>query len=350
MKIHEKYLSRCLQIAKNGLGTVAPNPMVGAVITHKDRVVGEGFTSPFGGPHAEVRAIGAVADPSLLREATLYVTLEPCCHHGKTPPCTDLILKVGIPKVVIGVRDPHEKVKGQGIKKLRDGGCQVETGVMEAACREHHRRFLTFHEKKRPYVILKWAQSADGFLAPADALRAGPPHPFWISGPASRQLVHRWRSEEQAILVGTRTALKDNPRLNTRLWAGRSPVRILIDRNLKVPARSHLLDGEVPTLVYHQEGTPPQSPEQVVYKGLGPGGNVVEPILRDLWEEGIQSVLVEGGAHTLNTFQEAGFWDEARVIEGPALLGEGLPAPRLKGRLVETRDLEGDRIRILRND
>lgn len=324
--------------------------MVGAVITHKGRIVGEGFTSPFGGPHAEVRAIEAVADPALLREATLYVTLEPCCHHGKTPPCTDLILKVGIPKVVIGVRDPHEKVKGQGIEKLLDGGCQVEIGVMEAACREHHRRFLTFHEKKRPYVILKWAQSADGLLAPEDALRNGPPHPFWISGPASRQLVHRWRSEEQAILVGTRTALKDNPRLNTRLWAGRSPVRILIDRKLQVPGHFHILDGEVPTLVYHQEGTPPQSPKQVQYKALGPGGNVLEQIMKDLWEEGIQSVLVEGGARTLNTFKEAGCWDEARIIEGPALLGEGLPAPRVKGRLVETRDLDKDRIRILRHD
>ena len=324
--------------------------MVGAVITHKGRIVGEGFTSPFGGPHAEVRAIEAVGDPSLLREATLYVTLEPCCHHGKTPPCTDLILRMGIPKVVIGIQDPHDKVKGQGIKKLLDGGCQVETGVMEAACRDHHRRFLTFHEKKRPYLILKWAQSADGFLAPADARRTGPPKPFWISGPASRQLVHRWRSEEQAILVGTRTALKDNPRLNTRLWAGRSPLRILIDRKLQVPVHYHILDGEVPTLVYHQEGTPPQSPKQVRYKALGPGGNVLQQILKDLWEEGIQSVLVEGGARTLNTFKESGYWDEARIIQGPALLGEGLPAPGLKGRLVDSWDLDGDRIRILQND
>ncbi len=350
MKIHEKYLLRCLQIAKNGLGTTAPNPMVGAVITHGGHIIGEGFTSPYGGPHAEVRAIGAVADRSLLREATLYVTLEPCCHFGKTPPCTDLILEAGIPEVVIGIPDPHEKVGGKGIEKLRNHGCQVETGVLEEACREHHRRFLTYHEKKRPYIILKWAQSADGFMAPDRKHRKPSPEPFWISGKASRQLVHQWRSEEGAILVGTRTALEDNPKLNTRRWAGRNPLRVLLDRNLKVPAHFHLLDGSVETLVFFEGSAPAARLENVHYKQLSPQAGVLEQLLETLWNAEALSLLVEGGPETLSRFIQSGFWDEARIIEGPALLGTGLPAPALKGRVVEDWCLEKDRIRILRND
>ena len=324
--------------------------MVGAVITLGDRIIGEGFTSPFGGPHAEVRAIQSVANTSLLSKATLYVTLEPCCHHGKTPPCTDLILEAGIPKVVIGIRDPHEKVGGKGIEILRAGGCQVETGVLEEACREHHRRFLTFHEKKRPYIILKWARSADGFIAPSSELREAAPEPFWISGRGSRQLVHQWRSEESSILVGTRTALEDNPRLNTRLWTGESPIRVLIDRKLKVPEHFHLLDGSVKTLVFHEAGAVPEERKNIHYLPLKPGPEALEQILHVLWEEQILSVLVEGGAHTLNNFIGSGLWDEARIIEGPSFLGAGLPAPALNGNLVADWKLETDRIRILRND
>jgi diaminohydroxyphosphoribosylaminopyrimidine deaminase/5-amino-6-(5-phosphoribosylamino)uracil reductase len=286
----------------------------------------------------------------MLKEATLYVTLEPCCHHGKTPPCTDLILESGIPKVVLGIQDPHEKVGGMGIEKLREGGCQVETRVLEGACREHHRRFLNYHEKKRPYIILKWAQSADGFFAPAGQLRGPLPEPFWISGKASRQLVHQWRSEESAILVGTRTALEDNPRLDTRLWKGRSPLRVLIDRHLKVPGHYHLLDGSLETLVFCDAGTSPQTLEKVRYKRLDPDSDPLKQILDSLWQEQVLSLLVEGGARTLNRFIASGLWDEARIIEGPSFLGAGLRAPTLQGTLIEDWHLENDRIRIVRND
>lgn len=350
MNIHEKYISRCLQIALNGLGTTAPNPMVGAVITHGDHIIGEGYTSPFGGPHAEVRAIRSVSDPSLLKEATLYVTLEPCCHHGKTPPCTDLILEMGIPRVVIGTQDPHEKVGGRGIDKLREHGCEVNTGVLGDACREHHRRFITYHEKKRPYVILKWAQSCDGFMAPPRHLRESSPEPFWISGKASRQLVHQWRSEEGAILVGTRTALEDNPRLNSRYWNGRSPLRVLIDRELKVPEHFHLLDGTEDTLIFCKAGIIPENRGKIHYKGIKKKSEPVEEILHSLWESEVLSVLVEGGAHTLNSFINSGLWDEARIIEGISFLGSGLEAPALKGNLLREWTLENDRIRIVRND
>jgi len=324
--------------------------MVGAVLTLGDRIIGEGFTSPYGGPHAEVRAIRSVAEPGLLKKATLYVTLEPCCHYGKTPPCTDLILEAGIPKVVIGMLDPHEKVGGKGIEKLRAGGCQVETRVLEDACREHHRRFLCFHEKKRPYILLKWAQSADGFIAPDSDLRGPSPEPFWISGKASRQLVHKWRSEEPAILVGTRTALEDNPRLSTRLWAGPSPLRVLIDRNLRVPEHYHLLDGSVKTLVFHEGEAPVKERKNLLYRRIHPGSDALEQILHCLWEEQVLSILVEGGAQTLNSFIASGLWDEARIIEGPSFLGAGLRAPILSGTLVADWKLETDRIRILRND
>ena len=332
------------------MGTAAPNPMVGAVITHGDRIIGQGYTSPFGGPHAEVRAIRSVSDPDLLKEATLYVTLEPCCHHGKTPPCTDLILDMGIPRVVIGMQDPHEKVGGKGIDKLREHGCEVETGVLGDACREHHRRFVTYHEKKRPYVILKWAQSADGFMAPSRHLRESSPEPFWISGKASRQLVHQWRSEEGAILVGTRTALEDNPRLNTRYWKGQSPLRVLIDRELKVPEHFHLLDGSVETLIFCEEGVVPKNRRKIRYKGLKKESEFVAEILHSLWEAEVLSVLVEGGAHTLNSFIKTGLWDEARIIEGKSYLGSGLKAPVLSGNLAEEWTLENDRIQIVRND
>ena len=332
------------------MGTAAPNPMVGAVITHGDCVIGEGYTSPFGGPHAEVRAIRSVADPTLLKEATLYVTLEPCCHHGKTPPCTDLIMESGIPRVVIGIQDHHIKVGGRGIEKLRAHGCEVETGVLGEACREHHRRFITFHEKKRPYVILKWAQSKDGFMAPSGHLRGASPEPFWISGKASRQLVHRWRSEESSIMVGTRTALQDNPMLNTRLWKGRNPIRVLIDRELKVPQHFHLLDGSVETLIFYGDGPVPKNKGKTRYINLKKDLEPLPGILNSLWESEVLSILVEGGAHTLNSFIKSGLWDEARIIEGNSHLGSGLAAPAVQGNLVEEWTLDNDHVRILRND
>jgi diaminohydroxyphosphoribosylaminopyrimidine deaminase/5-amino-6-(5-phosphoribosylamino)uracil reductase len=350
VKIHEKYISRCLQIAKNGLGNTAPNPMVGAVVVHGEQVIGEGFTSPFGGPHAEVRAIASVKDPSLLKEATLYVSLEPCCHHGKTPPCTDLILEKGIPKVVLGIPDPHAKVAGQGISKLREGGCEVLTGVLEEACREHLKRFLTFHEKHRPYVILKWAQSADGFFAPEKGLRKGEARPFWISGPRARQLAHQWRSEEQAILVGTRTALEDNPSLTTREWKGRNPLRVLLDRNLRVPAENRIFDGQADTLVCCSRDRVREPHGRTTYQALDFEADPLQGLMHALWERQVLSLIVEGGAETLQGFIQAGLWDEARGIESGVALGGGLPAPRPAGTLVREFTAGPDRVKIFSHD
>jgi diaminohydroxyphosphoribosylaminopyrimidine deaminase/5-amino-6-(5-phosphoribosylamino)uracil reductase len=350
VKIHEKYLSRCLQIAKNGLGNTAPNPMVGAVVVHGDRVIGEGFTSPYGGPHAEVRAIASVKDQSLLKEATLYVSLEPCCHHGKTPPCTDLILEKGIPKVVLGIPDPHAKVGGKGIAKLREGGCEVLTGVLEAACREHLKRFLTFHEKRRPYVILKWAQSADGFFAPEKGLRDREARPYWISGPRARQLAHQWRSEEQAILVGTRTAIEDNPALTTREWKGRNPLRVLLDRTLRVPAGYRVFDGQADTLVCCAADQVREPNGRITFQALDFEGDPLPDLMRLLWEKQVLSLIVEGGGETLQGFIKAGLWDEARVIESPLSLGGGLPAPRPGGTLIGEFAAGQDRVKIFSHD
>ncbi len=349
MKIQEKYLSRCIELARHGLGKTAPNPMVGAVITHDGKIIGEGYTSPYGGPHAEVNAIRSVRRPELLREATLYVTLEPCCHHGKTPPCTDLIVAHGIPRVVVGLTDPHEKVAGQGIAQLREAGCEVTVGVLEAACRHHHRRFLTFHEQKRPFIILKWAQSPDGFLAPDPARReAG--RPYWISGKRSRQLAHKWRTEEAAILVGTETALADNPKLTSRDWHGPDPLRIVIDRGLRIPADSHLIGGETPTLVVCEATQPPPAQPNTEYLPLHFGPGFERRLCAALYERQILSLLVEGGARTLQAFLEHGLWDEARVFTGTQPLRGGLRAPEISGRLLEQYPSGEDLLQIWMHD
>ena len=307
--------------------------MVGAVLVEGGSIIGEGYTSPFGGPHAEVNAIRAVTDPRRLKKATLYVSLEPCCHHGKTPPCTDLILEKGIPRVVIGLRDPHEKVAGQGIRRLREGGCEVLAGVLQAACRVHHRRFLTFHEKKRPYVILKWAQSPDGFIAPAAGMRSGSPEPYWISGPLSRQLVHKWRAEEQAILVGTRTALEDNPALNLRVWSGNHPLRMVADREGSIPERYHLLDGSTPTIVFHPGKGARKEVPGLSYKALDFNAPLSEQVLGHAHSLGVLSILIEGGARTLQSFLDAGLWDEARIFTGEKPIKKGLKAPGITGEI-----------------
>ena len=350
MKIHEKYLLRCLQIAENGLGSTAPNPMVGAVITYKDHIIGEGFTSPFGGAHAEVRAIDSVTDKSLLKKATLYVTLEPCCHFGKTPPCTDKILTAGIPKIVIGLKDPHKKVGGKGIAILRSAGCEVITGVLQGKCEEHHRRFLTFHTKKRPYIILKWAQSADGFMAPDPSKREAAPGPYWISSPLSRQLVHKWRSEEAGLLVGTQTALKDNPGLDTRLWKGSNPVRILIDKRHRVPHHFKIFGPGANTMVFCDKKNVPQDTGNIIYRKVSEDKPLVPQVLHALWQEDIQSVIVEGGARTLGYFINSGCWDEARIITGPLSLKQGLAAPTILNKPISIYTSGPDTVRILRND
>jgi diaminohydroxyphosphoribosylaminopyrimidine deaminase/5-amino-6-(5-phosphoribosylamino)uracil reductase len=350
VKIHEKYILRCIELGKNGLGTTAPNPMVGCVITWEEEVVGEGFTSPYGGPHAEVNAIHAVRDKALLKEATLYVSLEPCSHYGKTPPCADLIIHSGIPRVVIGLKDPHSKVAGKGISKLRDAGIEVICPVLEDACREHHRRFLAYHEKKRPYIILKWAESADGYMAPDGDLRKEEPNPFWISNRYSRQLVHQWRTEEQSILVGTSTVLMDNPELTSRTWSGKNPLRIVMDRTLRIPRGYHIYDGSSETLIFTEVEDFPEPPSGVIYEVLNFSEDLVGQVCRKLYEHQVQSVIIEGGAYTLSSFIDKGIWDEARVFIGKTPMGSGLKAPLISGREIFSADVAGDILRILRND
>ncbi|MGB5379227.1 bifunctional diaminohydroxyphosphoribosylaminopyrimidine deaminase/5-amino-6-(5-phosphoribosylamino)uracil reductase RibD [Muriicola sp.] len=350
MKIHEKYILRSIELGKNGLGTTAPNPMVGCVIAYQDIIIGEGFTSPFGGPHAEVNAIRSVKNKQLLKESTLYVTLEPCAHHGKTPPCVDLIISAQIPKVVIGVKDPHDKVAGKGIAKLVAAGCEVITAVLESNCREHHRRFLTFHEKKRPYIILKWAQTLDGFIAPERTSRTQEPHPVWITNIYSRQKVHQWRSEEQAILVGTNTVLMDNPKLTTRSWAGRSPLRFVLDKNLKTPDTYHIFDKTADTVIFTQKDLQKTAQPGVQYEGIDFSRDIARQISEVLFNRDIQSLLVEGGAMTLRSFIKANLWDEARIFIGNQSFHKGLKAPVITGKGINELRVGSDSLKILRND
>lgn len=343
-------MKRAIQLGANALGTAAPNPMVGAVVVYQDRIIGEGFTSPFGGPHAEVNAINSVARPSDLSKAALYVTLEPCSHFGKTPPCVDLILKYGIPEVIIGIRDPHVKVAGNGIQRLQENGCKVQTGVLEAACREHHRRFLCVHEKKRPYIILKWAQSQDGFLAPSDAQRTGGKKPFWISNNRSKQLVHQWRSQEQAILVGSTTVLKDDPELTVRYWKGRQPFRIVLDRDLEVKGRFRVLDGAVKTLFLTEVQDPERHLPGLAYDYLNYELPVASQVCEVLMRHEVNSLIVEGGGRTLQTFIEEGLWDEARIFTGPVILGQGLKAPVISGKQQDFMPIGDNTLTLLRHD
>nr|WP_297788172.1 bifunctional diaminohydroxyphosphoribosylaminopyrimidine deaminase/5-amino-6-(5-phosphoribosylamino)uracil reductase RibD [uncultured Allomuricauda sp.] len=350
MNIHQKYILRCIELAKKGLGTTAPNPMVGCVIVHDNKIIGEGFTSPYGGPHAEVNAINAVNDKDLLKEASLYVTLEPCSHYGKTPPCADLIAKHKLKEVFIGLQDPHDKVAGKGIKKLENAGCKVTVGILEDECRGHHKRFLTFQEKKRPYIILKWAESDDGFLAPDAAKRSDNPEPFWITNAHSKQLVHQWRSQEQAILVGTNTVLEDNPKLTTRNWAGKDPIRVVLDRNLKIGSNYHVLDTSVRTIFLTEVEDASKYMEGVDYVIIDFSANLAKEICDALHQHNITSVIIEGGTKTLQTFIDENLWDEARIFKGAVCFKNGLPAPKLKGTLQHQNKILTDTLSVYIND
>ncbi len=318
-----EFMRRCLQLARCGEAGAPPNPMVGAVVVCDGRIIGEGYHRRCGGPHAEVNAISSVKEKHLLSRSTIYVSLEPCAHYGKTPPCADLIVRSGIPRVVIGCADPFAKVNGLGIKKLKDAGCEVVVGVLEEECRELNRRFFTFHQKHRPWITLKWAQSEDGYIGASpqpspkerESCRGLSPLPLGgaggrlFSNALTQTLVHRLRARSQAILVGTNTAIIDNPSLTTRLWQGPNPLRLTIDRHNSLPPTLHLLDGSTPTIVYKQES--------------------IDEILADLYQRGIQSLLVEGGAKLLQSFIDAGLWDEARIETAPVRLNEGVKAPVL---------------------
>ncbi len=346
----EKFMRRCIQLAKNGLGTTAPNPMVGAVIVHNNLIIGEGYTSPFGGAHAEVNAIASVTRKEVLPQSTLYVSLEPCSHFGKTPPCADMITDHNIQRVVIGLLDPHEKVAGKGIQKLKDAGCHVLVGVLEKECREHHKRFLTFHNKKRPYIILKWAETADGFIAPEKQLRNTEPEPYWITGGLARQIVHKWRSEEQAILVGTTTVLEDNPKLDVRFWSGKSPIRVVIDKNLKVPLTYHVLDKKQKTIVFTSVKDTSKYVDGIDYIVLDELQYNAEAICSRLYLLNIQSILIEGGTRTLQSFIDKNLWNEARIFKGPSLFKTGIKAPNINGTKVTSKKIDQDDLIILQHD
>ncbi|MEE9363331.1 MAG: bifunctional diaminohydroxyphosphoribosylaminopyrimidine deaminase/5-amino-6-(5-phosphoribosylamino)uracil reductase RibD [Cellulophaga sp.] len=349
MKIHEKYISRCIEIAKNGFGTTFPNPMVGSVIVYNEKIIGEGYTSPYGGSHAEVNAIQSVNNKSLLAEATLYVTLEPCSHFGKTPPCADLITKHKIPRVIIGIKDPHEKVAGKGIQKLKDAGCDVTIGVLEKECKEHHKRFLTFYKKKRPYIILKWAETEDRFLAPEKEKRTTNPEPYWITNNTSRQLVHKWRSEEQAILVGTNTVLEDNPKLNVRSWQGKPPIRIVIDRTLKIDAKHHVFNQSVKTIIITNEKDTTKHIAGIVYEFIDFSKNVADEICTILYKHQILSVIIEGGLQTLQSFIDTNLWDEARILTGNTRFTKGITAPKFSRELLSSKKIKTDILRTFKN-
>jgi diaminohydroxyphosphoribosylaminopyrimidine deaminase/5-amino-6-(5-phosphoribosylamino)uracil reductase len=345
MNNHEDYIARCIELAKNGFGTTYPNPMVGSVIVYNGEIIGEGWHQKAGEPHAEVNAIHSVKNPSLLDKATIYVSLEPCSHFGKTPPCCDLIIKNKIPNVVIGTVDSNIKVAGNGIKRLHEAGINVVVGVLEKECYELNRRFFTFHEKKRPYIILKWAQTQDSFIAPTEKEEL---KPVWITNLQSRQLVHKWRTEEQAILVGTQTVIDDNPQLNARDWEGNNPIRIVIDQRNRIPKTAHIWDNKIKTIVFSNENSIPSSANTIV-EVIDFQQNIAPQIVEKLYQHQIQSVIIEGGAQTLQTFIDATLWDEARIFIGYSTFGTGKKAPILNTTLSTKEKIGTDELLIIRN-
>jgi diaminohydroxyphosphoribosylaminopyrimidine deaminase / 5-amino-6-(5-phosphoribosylamino)uracil reductase len=318
-------MSRCIQLAALGAGSVAPNPMVGAVLVYEDKIIGEGYHRKYGEPHAEVNCINSVSaeNKGLIEKSTIYVSLEPCAHHGKTPPCSDLIIKNKIKKIVIGCKDIYKEVSGKGIQKLQDSGAEVMVGILENECLDLNKRFFTFHQKNRPYIILKWAQSANGKIGSVDNER------ILISNDYGNRLVHKWRSEEASILVGTNTAIKDDPSLTTRLWKGKNPVRIVIDKELNLPKTLKIFNTQANTLIFNFLKNSIDGNAQ--YIKLLPE-RFLEQMLHSLYELNIQSVLIEGGTKTLQSFIDAGLWDEALVITNEEMIIEnGINAPQMKG-------------------
>lgn len=338
----ERYMRRCFELASHGLGNTRTNPLVGSVIVHNGKIIGEGYHHEYGGPHAEVNAIRSVQDKSLLAESTIYINLEPCSHFGKTPPCSTLILNHRIPRAVICNSDPFPSVSGKGIEALRNAGVDVTVGVLEKEGAFLNRRFLTFHKKKRPYIILKWAETADGFI---DIMRqeGDPVGTNWITDDVARTLVHKWRSEESGLMVGTNTIIADNPKLNVRRWTGNSPLRIAFDRNGRVPESANILDGSQNTLIF--------TCVQEKYSGkinsvLVDHDFKLEEILDELYSQRILSILVEGGQQIHNAFIRSGLWDEARVFKGRMMFSQGVNAPLISNPPSEVIHFKGSELMI----
>ncbi len=340
-------MQRCLTLAKKGLGLTYPNPLVGSVIVNKGKIIGEGWHKKAGEAHAEVVAINSVNDQSLLTESTIYVNLEPCSHQGRTPPCADLIVKMKIKNIVIGTIDCNSEVNGSGVAHLKRNGCNVTIGILENESLEINKRFFTFHQKKRPYVILKWAETKDGFIFP-NIINKKEKKPIWISNLYSQQLVHKWRTEEEAILVGTTTVLHDNPSLSARKFYGRSPVRIAIDKDLKIPENYNIYDGSLQTFIFTQKNAPYER-ENTIFIKVDFSKKINDQILNTLFEKGVQSVIIEGGSKTLQSFIDLGLWDEARIFIGDNFFKNGIRSPKLNGRAEKRTRIINDRLTIYKN-
>lgn len=342
----EKYIRRCLELAKLGEGRTAPNPMVGSVIVHEGKIIGEGFHQQYGSHHAEVNAIISVKNQELLPHSTLYVNLEPCAHFGKTPPCADLIVEKKIQNVVIGTSDPFAMVAGKGIEKLKKAGCNVDVGVLTNECLELNRRFFTFHDKKRPYIILKWAQTADGYVdRERDFNMLG--EPTWITNEIARIAVHKQRSTEQAIFVGTKTVLKDNPSLTLRDWFGKQPIRITVDNNSRLSSELKIFSGDLPSIVCTTEKN------KCSYKNLTFLSNIkdlITDLMNYLYTKEIQSIIIEGGPETLQKFIDRNLWDEAHVYMGDKTFGSGIKAPTFIAKASKFEQLYNSELNVYRNN
>lgn len=340
MDKHEKYMHRCIQLALNAVGNTSPNPMVGSVIVYDDRIIGEGYHTKAGEPHAEVNAINSIKkeDLHLLNKATIYVSLEPCAHFGKTPPCSDLIIEKNIPKIVIGCIDPFAEVAGKGVEKLLKAGRNVVVGVLEEKALQLNKRFFTFHEKQRPYIILKWAQTLDGFL---DKKRDNDTGINWITSNKTKLLTHKWRSEEDAILVGKNTVINDNPNLTTREVNGKNPTRIVIDSKCSLKNDFNLFNSDAKTIVINTIEN--KIEDNIEYLKVDES-NFINNLLHQLYLKEIQSVIIEGGATTIQHFIDSNHWDEVRVLIGQQTFGQGLEAPKLNAKVSSIETFNQDQI------
>jgi len=339
MKTHEYFMEKCIDLAKKGIQDVSPNPMVGSIIVYNNEIIGQGYHEKYGSNHAEVNAINSVKDKSLLEQSTLYVNLEPCCHQGKTPPCTDLIIENKIPKVVIGCKDSYSKVSGNGIKKLRNNLIEVIDCVLDDKCRELNRRFFCYHEKKRPYIILKWAKSKDNFIAPINQEK-----PFWMTSEKSKKLVHSWRAEEDAILVGRKTVVADNPSLTVRMCDGKNPIRIVIDKELSLNKKSNVFDDQAETIVFNNIKSAIIDKTTYLKADFN---NLNEDILNQLYNRDILSLIIEGGKITINSFIEKNLFDEIRIFTTNKFLKKGINSPEFPDiNLIKTSIINNDKLEV----
>jgi len=343
---HEFFMRRCIELAASGLGNTSPNPMVGSVLVRNGKIVGEGYHRIYGQAHAEVNAIQSVVDSELLKNSTLYVNLEPCSHFGKTPPCAELIASLHIPRIVIGTPDPNPLVLGKGIEILKKAGCEVISGILPMECEELNKRFFTYHRQERPYIILKWAETADHFI---DKLRTENDKPEWITNQACRILVHKWRSEEQAVMIATNTAIMDNPQLNVREWIGKNPVRIVLDDHLRLPHSLNIFDGTIKTIVYTYQEKGFEIPN-VEYVKINPDLDKINFIFNHLYCNKILSIIVEGGAKFADFLIERNLWDEARIFYGKSLFHNGIKAPKLNLLPISENEIEGIALKYFKNN